>query len=133
MDKRLIIFFNVLIFGSFTGLQSNSSLGAQYLNKKSSLKNSLINSHNNLYKVTNYNKIFFSANLNNKKSDKKLDNKSDNKSKESTKENLINNPQKYIDTNYDFNEVISDIITLPIEPIINDIVYSLPSIIILYL
>ena len=86
MEKRLIIFFKVLIFGSFISLQSNSSLSSQYLIKNSSLKSSSINYHNNIYKNTYYHKIFLSTNLNKKKSD--------NKSKKNTKENLTNKPKK---------------------------------------
>ena len=100
MEKKLIIFFKVLIFGSFIALQSNSSLSSQYFIKKSSLKNSLIDSHNNIYKDNYYKKIFLSKNLNKKKSD--------NKSKKNTKKNLINNPKKVLSKlkTIEFNDLV---------------------------
>ena len=100
MEKRLIIFFKVLIFGSFIGLQSNSSLSSQYLIKKSSLKNSSINYHNDIYKDTFYHKILLSTNLNKKKSD--------NKSKKNIKKNLKNNPKKVLSKlkTFEFDDLI---------------------------
>ena len=100
MEKRLIIFFKVLIFGIFIGLQSNSSLSSQYLIKKSSLKNSLINSTNNIYKDTYYNKVLLSKNLNKKKSV--------NKSKKNIKKNLKNNPKKVLSKlkTFEFDDLI---------------------------
>ena len=88
MEKRLIIFFKVLIFGSFISLQSNSSLSSQYLIKKSSLKDSSINYDSNIYKDTYENKVLLSKNLNKKKLV--------NKSKKNIEKNLKNNSKKVL-------------------------------------
>ena len=97
MEKRLISFLKVLIFGTFFGMQSNSSFSSEFL---SDIFNSNIQSIN--YQNTNNKTIYLSKTS--------IKNKSRNKSKITTNEKLKDNSKK--DLNKFKSIEFDDLITL---------------------